>query len=310
MRLRPRMRHGAVRWHRKHPRVSAHQRQDPSRTNGVLRQYTADLNRRWRRVQRLITETVVVNDALRLAGSGISLPVAAARAATPFQFRSDPGGKVEDFDAWLDDMMDDVVLSVTRGPRGRIGSNARWQSVYVRASYSKGLQHAKRELTKAKIPFSDDVVATVFNAPVHAESLALLYGRQFNELEGITRATSQRLGRVLTNGLAQGHGPEAIAREMRSQVKNIGMVRSRALARTEIINSHATATLNRYADAGVEGVTVRAEFLTAGDDLVCPICDSLQTGESIPLDEARGIIPVHTNCRCVWLPALPVAIAA
>ena len=293
-------------WSRNREIRSAQDRGDPSRTNGITRQYIADLNRRWRRIQKLITETVVDNDALRLESGSVlgGLPVAAAEAATAFDFRSDPEGKVEDFLAWLNEALDDEVLAVARGPSGRITSNQRWQSVYVRSAYSRGLGHAKRELGKAGIPFSDEDVLTLFRAPVHADSLALLYSRQFNDLQGITRATSQKIGRVLTEGLATGQGPEAMARAMRKEVSNIGMVRSRTLARTETINAHATATLNRYEEVGVTGVNVRAEFLTAGDDRVCPDCAALETGEAIPIDEARGVIPVHPACRCVWLPAV------
>ena len=298
------------RWKRKRQLRSLAQRSDPSRTNGIVRQYTGDLNRRWNRILSLIWETVVVNDALRLEGATSTpstLPVAAASAATRFQFRSDVAGKAEDFQRWLNDALDDEVLEVTRGPLGRITSNSRWQGTYVRASYSRGLEHAQRELIRQDIPFDSRTITNLFNAPIHADSLALLYSRQFSELDGITRATSQQIARVLTDGIATGQGPREIARAMRGVVNTIGRTRSVVLARTETINTHATATLNRYADAGVQGVTALAEFLTAGDDRVCPDCLALETGVPIPLDEARGIIPVHAQCRCVWLPALAAA---
>ncbi len=293
---------------RKKPRQirSAAHRNDPSRTNGIVRLYIGDFNRRWNRIMSLIWETVVVNDALRLDERAL-LPVAAARAATPFQFRSDPAGKVEDFIRWLNDALDDEVLEITRGPLGRIAANSRWQGTYVRSGYSRGLEHAHRQLRKAGIAFDPRSITNLFNAPVHAESLALLYARQFNELDGITRAVSQNIGRVLANGIATGQGPREMARQMRGVVTTIGRNRSVVLARTETINTHATATLNRYQEAGVQGVTALAEFLTAQDDDVCPECIALETGEAIPIDDARGIIPVHAQCRCVWLPALVAA---
>ena len=27
-------------------------------------------------------------------------------------------------------------------------------------------------------------------------------------------------------------------------------------------------------------------------------------GREFPVDEARGVIPVHPNCRCVWVPVV------
>ena len=75
------------------------------------------------------------------------------------------------------------------------------------------------------------------------------------------------------------------------------------LTRTEVINAHAEATLNSYVEAGLEGVTVNAEYTTAGDDKMCPKCVALQ-GRPYTIDEARGLIPQHPNCRCAWSPVV------
>ena len=50
-------------------------------------------------------------------------------------------------------------------------------------------------------------------------------------------------------------------------------------------------------------VIVKAEWMTAGDDRVCPICASLQ-GQVFSLDEIEPLIPRHPNCRCIALPLL------
>jgi SPP1 gp7 family putative phage head morphogenesis protein len=76
------------------------------------------------------------------------------------------------------------------------------------------------------------------------------------------------------------------------------------LARTEIISAHAEASLNSYEEAGLEGVNVKAEVLTAGDDRVCEICADLEDGGPYSMDEARGLIPAHPNCRCVLTPII------
>lgn len=266
------------------------QRNDPSRTNGVVRLYIGDLNRRWERIASLIWQTIVVNDALRL-GDTRTL----ARPATRFDFRSDPEGKIEDFVAWLNDALDDEVLEIVRGPAGRITRNTRWQGVYVRSAYSRGLEHAQRELRRAGARLPAEAIADLFNAPIHADTLRILYTRQFSELQGITRATEQRIARVLTDGLARGLGPREMARNMRKQVKTIGVNRSKVLARTETINAHATATLNRFEQVGVREIVGESEFLSARDDRVCPDCEALD-GQRFTLSEARGIIPVHAQC--------------
>ena len=47
-----------------------------------------------------------------------------------------------------------------------------------------------------------------------------------------------------------------------------------------------------------------AEWSTAGDDLVCPLCEPLE-GIVMSIKDARDMLPRHTNCRCMWIPAEP-----
>jgi SPP1 gp7 family putative phage head morphogenesis protein len=77
--------------------------------------------------------------------------------------------------------------------------------------------------------------------------------------------------------------------------------RAMMLARTEIIRAYAEATLQEFRNWGVEGVSAKAEWSTAGDDRVCPKCAPME-GRIFTLDEASGLIPFHPNCRCAWIP--------
>jgi hypothetical protein len=47
--------------------------------------------------------------------------------------------------------------------------------------------------------------------------------------------------------------------------------------------------------------------LTAGDDLVCQICEDISEEGPYSLDEAQGLIPAHPNCRCAFVPAITSA---
>ena len=75
------------------------------------------------------------------------------------------------------------------------------------------------------------------------------------------------------------------------------------IARTAIIMAFAEGQLTEFENWGVTGVTAEVEFATAGDDKVCNKCASME-GQVYTIAEARGVIPIHRNCRCMWLPVI------
>jgi SPP1 gp7 family putative phage head morphogenesis protein len=94
-----------------------------------------------------------------------------------------------------------------------------------------------------------------------------------------------------------------VAKLIAGRVDKIGIVRGELLARTEIIRAHAEATLNRYQEFGVEGVTGDVELQTSEDDKVCELCKGL-VGKVFTIEEARGVLPLHPNDRCAWKPVI------
>ena len=77
--------------------------------------------------------------------------------------------------------------------------------------------------------------------------------------------------------------------------------RAEMIARTEIVRAYHQAKIQEYKDWGVEGVTVIAEWSTAGDDRVCSVCASYD-GQRFTLEEIEFKIPVHPLCRCTIIP--------
>lgn len=297
--------HRNTRWGELNRRHLAHRapRGDPSRTTGIVRAYRADMNRRWAELQRVLFQMIARDDVL---GLGPSPPRVVLQLQPPsrFSFPTDLEGKARAFEAWLRGALDSELLQLVGGsPTG-------WQNSYVRAAYSRGLQHADESLRAIGVEPLPESLAATFNAPIHSSKLRLLFSRNFTELKGITDAVSQSLTRIVTDGLATGQGPRELARRLTRSVRTIGRNRSLVLVRTEVINAHQEATLNRFEQSGVDKVIGFAEFQTAGDNRVCAECDSLETGDAIPLGAARGVIPVHPQCRCIWLPVLSLAAAA
>lgn len=272
-------------------------RGDPTRTARIARQYTADLERRWREVNRILRQLVLTDDVLGLG----TPPRAFLQFPIPgrFDFPADIPGKAAAFDRFMRGLLDAEVLELS--PISGLGSG--WQNKYVRASYSVGVTHADAALRDIGISTPPGAIAQTLNAPIHVEKLELLFSRNFSELRGITDATAQQLSRIVTTGLATGQSPRIVAREITRSINTISRNRSLMLARTETIRAHSTATLTRFQQSGITTVQGFAEFATAADERVCRDCQDLE-GRRFTLEEASNIIPVHPNCRCVWLPVL------
>jgi SPP1 gp7 family putative phage head morphogenesis protein len=280
---------------------------DPTRTITLRRRYEAACVKRFKALRRDIIESILKQDALGLS-RGVLLTNAPA-GSRAFDFPTD-ARKIQAFRRWLDKLVDQGILEVVSRDGATITGRRRWQDVYVRSAYQKGLADSYPKLVQGGYVNPLEIgatagkigSATAFNVPIHANTLESLFTRNFEDLKGITDAMSAALSRTLTQGLAEGRGPRDIARKLAKQVDGIGIRRARVLARSEIIRAHAEATLNNFQTFGVDGVGVEAEWLTAGDAKVCGVCGSL-SGRVYKIAEARGMLPAHPNCRCAWLPA-------
>lgn len=284
--------------------------EDPSRTLTLQREYAQHLRAPFGELISVIRRRIGQDDifGLELFSGNIEDPPV-------FRFESDPD-KQDEFLDWLETQEEEEILTT-------IDRN---NNQYVRHSYSRGLDFADEMLRQEgiTIPAGMD---NPFDTPVHQDELQRLYTRNYEELQGITSAMRQEISRELTDGFAAGLGPEEMAANLSDRVDKVGRHRATTLARTEVIQAHSDATLNRYEEMGITNVTVQAEFRTAGDRRVCPVCSALEgqtrdqpmtidetrnetftfnpSDSSIP-DSLRGEFrkqpPLHPNCRCVILP--------
>jgi len=270
---------------------------DPTRTALVRKQFESELRRRFQELMALITEEIVDGDGFGLVNGLGMIQVNARRFDFP---RS--GDKVSSFMRWLKREQSKGVLGIAEGTD--IGASARnaWSNVYIDTAYQRGIRQAGAQLRKGGAQVSERWVESAFNRPIHADRVGLIYTRVFDELHGITQTMDARISRALSLGLSEGKNPRDIARDLNNEV-DIGLNRARMIARTEVVSAHAEASLNAYTEAGVEGVTVEAEWSTTGDDLVCPLCAELE-GVTMPLEQARNLLPRHPNCRCAWVPVI------
>tara|TARA_R110000851_G_scaffold46656_5_gene113557 strand:+ start:990 stop:4106 length:3117 start_codon:yes stop_codon:yes gene_type:complete len=302
-------------------------KRDPTRTTMLRRRFETDMRKRLRKLKRAIRTIVVGADVFGLSKSKDPFTMNA-----PFRFENygtdgavldqilgtgvdpdfiadtagiigaqTPSAQLTAYQQWFKEQVDAGLLQVddlTGEP---------WSSPYVQSSYKQSIVRTYNDVHgTGGQPFELGSRATfleqAFGGPVGTRQIQLLATRTFQQLVGVTAAMEQQMARVLADGLAHGLGARQIASRLNQTVTEIGKKRALVIARTEIIHSYAEGQLDAYEQLNLDGVAVMAEWSTAGDDRVCAACSALE-GVVLKIQEARGILPRHPNCRCAFVPA-------
>jgi SPP1 gp7 family putative phage head morphogenesis protein len=265
-------------------------RYDPTKTTSLRRKFEGEAALRFRKLKGKINRLLIIDDAFGLTTN---------KRQFAFPRSSE---KVSAFMEWLDTQQKAGILEVSAGVGSRSAASTSWSAVYVRSAYQRGMSQGAATLRRAGVEVSPEWVTDAFTRPFHADRVALAYTRVYDELRGITAQMDTQISRSLGEGLSQGLGPRQIAQSINNRVDKIGITRARMMARTEVIRAHAEASLNTYEEAGILGVGVEAEWRTAQDASVCPECEAASQSGPYTIAQARGMIPLHPNCRCAWLP--------
>lgn len=274
---------------------------DPTKTTLLRKQFAKDMKKRFVSLSKAVTELFVKNDVL---GYKITTFLKVNAENGIWKFLTDEE-KLNEFKKWLQAKIDSGVLTKD----GYTGEA--WLAQYLNKAYEKGAAKSFKELHKADAGKgffigqgnADTFVKDFMRSPVSVKRLKLIYTRSFSELKGVSDTMSQQMSRVLANGLLQGANPSKIAREMVRTVENLTKARALVITRTEIIHAHAEGQLDSYERQGIEEVGAEVEWSTAGDDAVCPKCESME-GKIFTIVDARGLIPLHPSCRCSWSPII------
>lgn len=301
------------------PTVNAVFKTDPSRTLTLRRRFAAQMDRRFRALKRDIQISILDRDCFgiqpdvpRLAGAAqVGTNVPTGYKAYEFKRAHE---KVQSFMAWLEEQEKAGILTIIRRPGVHGGMvEVPWTDVFIDSAYTRGIRRGRAELRAAgyTVPNFEATpggIGALMNQPHHAERVAAIYSRTFEDLKTVTREMDAQVRRRITDGLttglarglAEGKNPRAIARELVKDVHNrvdkIGITRARMIARTEVIRAHHVANIAEYeqADADMD-VTVMAEWSTAGYE-VCPVCIDKFTRNPWKLKDIEGEIPAHPNC--------------
>jgi len=311
--------------------VSATRSTDPTRTTVLRDEFRRAFTTRFRALLGAIRTSVgYERDVLGLrqgAREGPSMPAALEAdaddvdPAEPFPFERS-ARLVDAFLDWLDEQIAAGILE--RVPRPRIRDGAHYSGPFIRSAAERGWEAAATKLRQRGTDVEAVDLEATFGQGIARDQLELAYTRTFDDLVDVTEDMQTAIRRELTQGLAEGVNPRVMARRLTDRVDAIGITRSKTIARTETIENYNEFALQRYERAGVESVTVEAEWLATDDDRTCPICEALE-GTVYTTDEARTETftyepdddeppsldgeyslkpPAHPSCRCSLLPVV------
>lgn len=140
---------------------------------------------------------------------------------------------------------------------------------------------------------------------VNEAALQLAERHAFELVTGMTRTTQG----LVQDAVAQWIGSDASLDELIESLAPIfGAPRAKNVAVTEVTRVFAMANIEAWrASEVVEGVA----WMTAEDDLVCPICNPLGDKAPEPLDalnfDGYKHPPAHPSCRCWLRPVVSMA---
>lgn len=264
-------------------------RADPTRTATLRRAFAAELARPFARLRLALRQLVLTDDAF-----GLTLNVSWALLSLSERIRA--------FGSWLGMQ----INTAFQGTRQVVEK-------YTGLAFRRGAERAHTDVTRLVSPPEEPAAAplpgmtpreaflrSLLARPDTQERLDLLITRTTSDLDAIAQDTRNRMVRAVTDGLVAGQTPKELALGL-ATLADRGSARAGVLARTEVIRTHAEAQLEAMSALGVPEVGALVEWITAGDDRVCIRCRDL-AGEVMPIEKARGRIPLHNSCRCSWIP--------
>lgn len=278
--------------------TQASRQDDPTRTIVLRSRYASDARNRLRKLKTAIRKKIVDENFFS--------PI--TTNAFQYEYQDE---KLNLFMEWLQLQEAEGILELIRMPNVLpVSLSPRpWSDVYIWSAYQKGIAQTRADLRgfNMQIPIATGGIGSLefgFNAPIHNESVRVLYTRNFSQLKGVTAEMDTQISRILSQGMIDGKNPRKMATEISKKIDTIGIVRANRIARTEVINAFNVASLNdldlmeNFLDE-----TIYVQWLTALDERVRS-SHRLRHGKIYKREDARKLIG-EPNCRCACPPYLP-----
>ena len=265
-------------------------RLDPQALGSVRRPFVADVKRRMNGIKKSIRTLVIADDAFGLTERTPMTDVKRLFGNVEWGAwaASSPSEKVKKFEEFLQQLTETGDYALVDGFHGE----------YIESAHMLG---TKRGSSAGAVGRGEVLSPSTFAAPKAAARAELLYTRSLSKLVGLTTDMSDKLTDVLSRSFIDGRNPRRIVTEMVKTVDSLTRRRALTIARTELAYAYAEGQLDGMEADGREQVKLFAEWSTAGDDRVCPKCQPMD-GKILSIEDARGLIPLHPNCRCAWIP--------
>lgn len=134
---------------------------------------------------------------------------------------------------------------------------------------------------------------------VNAMAVQFAHNYSFELITGITTTSRNFVSGVTEDWINSGESIEVLFEQLAPM---FGEARAELIGVTEITRLFADANREVWSKSGY---VKKVKFLTAFDDLVCPICMP-HNGEVSSIDSRTNKPPLHVKCRCFEVPEVTI----
>ena len=127
---------------------------------------------------------------------------------------------------------------------------------------------------------------------------AWILQRSLTLAKAINTTTMDAIRKALSVGFEAGESIQQLTKRIEGYFETNSKSRAEMVARTETISASNEGALHRYELEGID----KSEFYPSPD--ACEVCLGIAQDPIMITKDSHGIIPVHVNCRCVFLPVV------
>lgn len=181
-----------------------------------------------------------------------------------------------------------------------------WADSYLHNTAMKGVRDAYHSVkrTGASLPIfkwipNDDIfIEQQLALPMFQDMAFVSREKVYAHLDSIGTVLDNEIRALLVSNIPTSE----LMNSIRERI-GVAEAKARTVVRTEIVRTYNDFKLGMYGTMGVDELVMEVELVTAGDKRVCKRCAS-RNRQVWPIEESKGILPMHPNCRCTWHPHL------